>query len=219
MTTFAELPGAQNTWTATSESLAVWLRYNVYRRLNGTAGDGTRIAVIQDPNITTYTDYTVASGVAYDYAVTQTILTGSDELESEKTWLTTEGQVHSAFLHDVRAPSHYVELQIQSQRHALEQDVAYAQVWGRRTPTAHFGPGQRDVVELSLTDAWFNNPDAWTTLRTLMDRQRVNGAVLMLRQHRDIRMFCQLDGPSRQDAAVLFTQTLRLREVHYDEEV
>lgn len=220
MTQFAELPGVAVDWIATAEPLSSWLRYSVYRRLNGETGSGTRIAVINDPSLATYTDYTVKSAVAYDYNVTQTVQIGADEIESDfAAWATTELQIHSAFLHDVREPAYYVELQLNSQSHAIEQDAAYAQVWGRRTPTAHFGPGQRDTVELSLTDAWLRNPEAWTALRTLIDRQREQGSILMLRQHRDVRMFCQLEGPSRQDATVLYQLGLRAHEVFYEESV
>lgn len=216
---FDPLPGALLGWEPTSESLDAWLRYNVRRRALGDTGDGTRIAVISDPSVTSYTDYTIPSATPWQYAVTQTVLTGSDELESEPGWTTVEGNVYSAFVHDWLNPAYYVELRGQTQTRGIEPDISYVLPWGAERETAHVGSRLTDTFEVGLTDVWRDNPEVWTGLRTLLERQARLGSVMVLRQHRDVRVFCTIEAPSASDSPAMFQQSVRVRAVAIDEEV
>lgn len=214
---FASLPGAYITWDQTSESLDAWLRYNVWRRDD--EGVVERIAVISDPTLTTYTDNTIPSDTPWEYAVTQSIQVGPEEVESEPEWFTAQGTIRSTFLHDWRNPAFYVELLGQAQRRAVEPSISYVLPWGQTEYTAHAGPLIATPVELEVTDAWYDNPDTWRAVRELIERQRDLGSVMVLRGHRDVRMFCAIDGNNAGDQPVLYTQSLRFTNLNVEEGV
>ena len=132
------LPGAYLTWTTSVEPLTSFLRYLVYRRKTGDTAY-TRVGRITDRSLTSFQDYTLASGVSYDYAVTQVSSASGEEVESTfPTAATASVTIRSTFIHDVAAPANYVEILAEGQSVSPEQDVAYLQVWGRNQPTAHF---------------------------------------------------------------------------------
>lgn len=71
------------TWDGTTYGTAEWQEYTIVREAaSGVDRAPVIIARITSPTLTTWTDYTPASGVEYTYTVTQTILTGVDTLTS-----------------------------------------------------------------------------------------------------------------------------------------
>ena len=217
--TMAALPGMYITWDESAESLDSFLRYQLYRREQGES-DWLKLARITDRGITFYNDYTVASGTLYEYAVTQVKDVAGEEVESEfPTASQVSLTIRSLFVHDVASPAHYAEVLAQAQTKTPEQDITYLQPWSARAPVAHVGARRQDVIEADYTASWADSLAVWEALADLQARQRDNGAVLMVRQYRGIRVFAALDGSSRSDNGVLYTTRLRFREVEHSEEV
>ena len=213
------LPNIYLTWDPSTESLDTFLRYQVYRRPFGES-DWTKLARITDRSIAFYNDYSAGSGIVYQYAVTQVRDVAGEEVESAfPAAVEADLIIRSVFIHDVGAPSHYVELAGHSMRAAIEQPIVYKQIWSRRAPTAHVGNVLAERYEIEVTEGWDESAEIWRATRDLIDRQRSTGATLMARQYRDVRVFGVIESPGRDDAQVLYTEGLRFSEVHHNEEV
>jgi len=214
----AALPALTVSWDESAQALDTFLRYNGYRRIAGDA-DWVRIFTITDRSLTSYADYSVGSAITYEYAVTVVAEVGGEEVEGDfPTAVSSTIQVHSVFIHSFLHPEVYVELQAHTQDVGVEQDIAYAQVWGRTARTAHFGPREEDVVSVGWSDAWFQGDEHWEAVRELLTRQRA-GDTLVMRQHRGVRLFGVLEAPGRGDAPVMYNGSLRFRATHFTEVV
>jgi hypothetical protein len=219
MSAQAALPGAYLNWSESSESLAQFLRYSVYRRLAGDTGDGTRIATITDRGLTTYTDYTIGSAVGYEYSVTQTIDNGVDEIEGEFVdWASVTIEVHSVFIHSHQHPEIYGEFEVEGYSDSREQDISENQVFRRTAPTSFIGPRNQGIASIPWRESWFEGSEEWDAVIDLMAAQ-ADGDMLVLRQHRGIRMFGMLHSPGRSHAQVLYEGSLTFRENHFTEQV
>ena len=214
------LPGAYLTWATSVEPLTSFLRYLVYRRKTGDTAY-TRVGRITDRSLTSFQDYTLASGVSYDYAVTQVSSASGEEVESAfPTAATASVTIRSTFIHDVAAPANYVEILAEGQSVSPEQDVAYLQVWGRNQPTAHVGKRLANVIEVAGTRSWLTDSAVWLAIETLQIRQRDNGATLCLRQNRIPRVYGQIASAGRDDSGVVrYGLKLRFSETYFDESV
>ncbi|MGK2898613.1 MAG: hypothetical protein ACSLE9_07980 [Burkholderiaceae bacterium] len=215
--TFAPLPGAYINWDESAEPLASFLRYSVYRRLDGDTGDGTRIATITDRSLTTYTDYQIGSDDAYEYNITQTIDNGAEELESEfGEWLTALLVIESVFVHSVPHPEIYAEFLPEGFGDVREQDIVEEQAYRRAAPTSFIGPRDQGVAQIPWSDSWIEGSEQWAAVRRLMAAQAA-GDTLMIRNTRDIRMFGAIHAPSRSHSRVMYAGAITFRENHYEE--
>ena len=120
---------------------------------------------------------------------------------------------------DVAAPDYYVEIIGDAQSVATEPQLAYVQPWSRRSPTAHVGPALGQAIQVSWRTSWADRANCWRTLKTLLERQKDNGSVFVVRHGRDVRSFCTIEGLERGDEFVAYDGRVTLREVHYREEV
>jgi hypothetical protein len=213
------LPLIYLTWEPSAEPVATFLRYQVYRREAGTEG-WTKLARITDQTVAFYQDATVGSGVAYEYAVTQVIDVGGEEIESAfPTEVGASLEIDSAFIHAVPSPERYAEVFADTQSVVPEQEIQYVQPWAASAPVAHVGRSRPHVVELEIEEWWGTGEELWAALEGLQALQREVGAVLMVRQRRGVRFFAVMEQLERDDEAVGFTARIRLREVSYNEEV
>lgn len=226
MTAFAPLPRIYITWDQSAESLDSFLRYQVYRRVQGSGADWSKRARITDRAITFWSDELCASGVTYEYIVTQVIDVAGEEVESdEPSAVSGMVVINDLFIHDVRNPSNYAQVHVPAQQVRVVQPAAFVQPWGRRAPTAHIGRVQYTEYSVSMVGIWESGndpsvgPEQWDALVALVTAQRVSGAVLMARQGRGVALFGQLDGPQRSDAPLIIAEELRFRETYYREEV
>ncbi len=220
MISFATLPHAYLTWTESAVALADFLRYQVYRRVQGDTS-WTKIARITDRSITFYQDYNIGGeSDTYEYAVTQVQDVSGDEVESAfPAAVSVTVTIDSVFVHDVANPDYYIEIIGDAQRVEMQPQLAYVQPWSRRSPTAHVGPGLGQAYEVVWRTSWEDRANAWRTLVTLLERQKDNGSVFMVRQGRDVRSFCAIEPSGRGDEFVAYDGRLTLRETHYREEV
>ncbi len=220
MISFATLPHAYLTWTESAVALATFLRYQVYRRVQGDTS-WTKIARITDRSITSFQDYNIGGeSETYEYAVTQVQDVSGEEVESAfPTAVSATVTIDSVFLGDVAAPDYYVEIIGDAQRVASQPQLAYVQPWSRTSPTAHVGPALGQGIEVVWRTSWEDRANCWRTLLTLLERQKDNGSVFMVRHGRDVRSFCVIEGLERGDEFVAYDGRVTLREVHYREEV
>jgi hypothetical protein len=217
---FDPLPGLYLTWDESSEPLASFLRYQVYRRELGetdwTALDDGRIT---DRSLTSYQDFAVAGGVTYEYAVTQWSDSSGEELESDfPTAVQASLTIHDLFIHDITSPGNYAQVHVQQQSIDTAQDIQYLQTWEKQAPTAHVGNQKARSLDVPLLGQWLAdgsslNRDLYRALDSLIDRQRTEGSSMLARQGRDVFLYCVIDGFSREDSPMQFNQRLRLREV------
>lgn len=220
------LPVIYLSWNQSTEPLASFLRYCVYRRELGEGENAwLRLARITDRSRTYFEDHQAGAGVTYEYAVTQVSDSSGEEVESDfPTPVQASLTINSLFIHDAAAPEHYAELLAATQEVNVEQDIAYLQPWSGQAPVAHVGNVEARTFVATVRGQWNHSNGAisreqYLALRNLQERQRTNGAVLVARQGRDIRLFCQLEMLRRADEAVNFSQSLRLKEVDYQEAV
>lgn len=214
------LPGAYLTWEPTEESGDAFLRYQVYRRLSGDTA-WTKIARITDPSVTFYSDYRVpATGDEYEYAVTQVIDVGGEEVESDfPSSVAAATLARSSFIHPVTQPERYVEYLAEANSVAVTPEIAYVQPWGRSLPTAHVSPVRRREYQLGTRRSWLDDRALWDSLLDFIDLQATSGAVFLLR-HARTHAYVQIDAVNRDDAgSVMFDAPVRLTEVYYREEV
>lgn len=226
MTAFAPLPRVYLTWAESAESLDAFLRYQVYRRVQNSGADWSKRARITDRGITFWSDELVASGVTYEYIVTQVIDVAGEEVESdEPSAVSGVVVINDLFIHDVRDPSNYAQVHVPAQQVRVVQPVAFVQPWSRQAPTAHVGNVQYTEYSVSMTGIWdaASNPELaqeqWDALVALVTAQRTSGAVLMARQGRGVALFGLLEGPQRSDAPLTIAEEIRFRETYYPEEV
>jgi len=218
---FAALPHNYLTWDPVTTPLTEFIRYNVLRRENGQTS-WTRLKVITDRTLTFYQDYTAESDTLYEYAVTQTKMVGTEELDSNvPTPVTAQLTITSFFLHDTAAPENYVELKARALQVAPDQEVQYVLPWGRRRPTAHIGNKNTSALSFDVYRSWQDElEEAWEALTNLQQRQRDNGAVICARQQLGVRFFTQIEKIGRDHRVGQLTRvSVQLREVNYDEEV
>lgn len=214
------LPGVYLTWDPSEEAADSFLRYQVYRRLVGDTS-WSKLARITDQAVAFYSDYRVpATGDDYEYAVTQVIDVGGEEVESEFPSLVSASTLaRSTFLHPVSMPERYVEYLANVSAVAITPEVVYLQPWSRRLPTAHISPVQRREYQVDAHQSWLDYRELWETMRDFVDLQYDAGAVFLLR-HARTHAYVQIDSLNREDdGSVMFNAPVRFTEVFYREEV
>ncbi len=212
------LPGISLNWNESAEPLATFLRYQVYRREEGETA-WMKIVRITNRAITFYDDYLIAANQTYEYAVTLVADISGEEIESAfPTEVSATHTFQKAFLHDINAPSNFADLPQQSPRRTLQTDTVSIQVWSRAAPTMHIGNRRFYVIDMSARWTW--DEGIWADIETLVDRQINFGSVLMYRDRRGNRFFCQL---TRQrvadDVGLVYSHSIQLQETYYDEAV
>ena len=214
------LPNLYLTWTPSTEPLSSFLRYQVYRRVLGDAA-WVKVARITDRSIAFFQDFAAASGVSYEYAVT-VVKAADDGEEVESAFPTSVSAAVTfidSFLHAVRTPSVYAQIDVQSQSLPVAQDVVMVQVWGRSAPTAHVGTVESTQVQFKIQDSWLTDSALWVALRAIVPVQRTAGTVLCYRDARATRLFCQIVALQRDDTFVGYGASGTLQEVYYQEAV
>lgn len=221
------LPRVSLQWTASSVALDDFLHYQVWRRVSGqTEAEAIRLSTgrITDRSRTFYDDYTVASGVVYEYNITQLSDVSGETVESDfGTWVQVSATFGQLYVHDVASPQYYANLMAQAQQMNPVQEMAFLQPFSRAAPSARVGDVLQTVYQASLRGSWGNARgeiarQQWDALMTLLARQRDAGAVLCIRQAQGVRFFGVMEAPSRSDeAAGQFREEVRFREVHYPE--
>lgn len=221
---FDPLPRAYLTWDESEEALDSFLRYQVYRRVSGEE-EWSKRARINDRSITFWEDVLAHSGVDYEYAVTQVIDVSGEEIESAfPSAVGGSLTINDVFIHDVRAPEHYVQLYIPQLQLEWNQGVGFVQPWSRSSPTAHVGQVLTRTLQLVLGGSWefsdpADGPEQWRALENLLRRQRDYGSALMVRNYRDIAVIGVLAGLSRSDSPITMQERMTFRETYYREEV
>jgi hypothetical protein len=218
---FAPLPRCYLTWDQSAESLDSFLRYQVYRRVQDSGDDWSKRARITDRAITFWSDELCASGVTYEYTVTQVIDVAGEEVESdEPSAVNGSVVIRSVFIHDVRNPSSYIQYRSTAQEETLTPQVAFVQPYSSRSPVAHAGPAEVRQFRLGTTATWEEDEALWEAIKALMRRQYANGAVFMLRQLRFSAFVAWPSAVSMRDRPpALYEAPVVLREVNYREEV
>lgn len=226
MTAFSPLPRIYLSWDQSAESLDAFLRYQVYRRVSDSGAAWSKRARITDRAITFWSDELCASGVTYEYIVTQVIDVAGEEVESdEPSAVSGTVVINDLFVHDVRNPSNYAQVHVPAQQVRVVQPAAFVQPWSRQAPTAHIGNVQYQEYSVSMTGVWESASDPelgseqWDALVALVTAQRTTGAILMARQGRGVALFGRLEGPQRSDAPITIAEEIRFRETYYREEV
>jgi len=210
------LPHVYLNWDESSESVSVFVRYQVYRRPQGTTS-WVHIANIPDRAVTYYHDYAVQSGVASEYGVTQIAISNGEEVESDfPTPVAATVSFKSAFLHAISDPSYWAEIPHQSVDVDNEQDTALVQPYSLDKPILHVG--NLNALQVSISSSWPDTDGLWETLRSIVDRQRLDGTALCIRTGRGLRVFCGATRHSKTDRRpILSGHSLSMHEVNYTE--
>lgn len=220
--TFRPLPGVLLGWDQSDLSPDVFVRYQIYRRPAG--GEYRRIGVVPSLEGITYTDYTVPPGIVSEYAVTQVETQGASEVESmlPDTPVQVYVDFQSAYLHDIRNPSRYVQISPTALSEQPTPGLAYKQSFGRDVPVADIGYGQGRTFSLDLTAVWDGtggslSDEAWRTLMGLINHQQAARTTFLLRQGRGVSAYVQIDAASRRESLVTYSGNLTFREVYVPE--
>jgi len=206
------------TWDESLESVDDFLRYQLWRRVQGET-EWSKRARITNRGITFWDDTIAHSSTVYEYGVTQVIDVSGEEIESEMSGVVSaELTIVDIFLHDVFAPENYVQVQTPTHTRAVTQPITFVQPWSRRAPTAHISHVISSTYKFGTNDVW--NEEQWLGLLNLMDRQHESGAVLMVRQDHDIAMFGQMESPlGLSENGAIANSSVNFRETYYREEV
>lgn len=217
------LPGLLVDWNAAVPTGGqVFLRYNVYRRVFGEPTT-TWIVVFQttDSGVTSYTDYAISSGVSYEYAVTWVANVAGVEFESafQDPEPTAVHAFEHVFIHNFNTPANFVEIDTSEQIRVARQDrVEMVKPWGRSSPTAHVGEADFRHVDVTAWESWAERGALWGNLEQVIEDQREEGAVLVLRLgYAQEKYFCALRTLRRADQDTSGRPTLSLVETHYEE--
>lgn len=221
---FAPLPAVQLTWDASLLSPDVFLKYHVYRRPAG--GDYARVGIVSNLEAATFTDYAVPPGVVSEYAVTQVENQGGNEVESRFPELPVQAFVdfQSAFLHDVRNPSRYLQIAPNALSETPSPGLRYKQSFARDLPVAHIGYGRGRTFSIDFRAIWdrtggARSDEAWRALMTLIDIQQSEKTTFLLRHGRGISAYVQIDAGNRRESITNYDSSVTLREVYVPEGV
>ena len=210
------LPHAYLTWDQSAVGIDTFVRYQVYRRPQGTT-EWIHIANIPDRAVVYYHDYAVLSGVASEYAVTQIVISNGEEVESAfPVPVACTVSFKSAFLHAIGNPSYWAEIPHQSVRVEHMQDTELIQPYSLTRPILHVG--NLDALQVTISASWPDTENLWETLRGVVDRQRLDGTALCIRTGRGLRVFCGVTRHSKSDTRpILSGHSLTLPELNYSE--
>lgn len=160
----------QLTWDATAYSAPEFVEYTVYRRADG-GPDATEIVLarLTAPTDVSFTDYHPASGWTYTYAVTQSILTGTDTLESARVEGEATVTLAGTVLADATAGGTYRAnlLNVRDRDTAWQGDEAVYQPLDGTTPTTI--RARTDYAELSLKAAIVADTGGYATAKQRKD--------------------------------------------------
>lgn len=215
------LPHIYVQWTQSTEDPTTFLRYHIYRRRFGDT-EWTLKKQVSDQTDTSWEDFSVQSGVLYEYDVTQIVDVAGDEVESAFSDNPAQVQLDWLwlFLHNVDDPGQYAAIPIEQQQLNDTSEMQFLTPYGRTSPTAFIGRRRDRTLSFNLNDSWVDTQEIWRALVELADEQRETAPTLLARQGWDVHMFCQLDrGLARSDARVMTTVGVSLREVYYSEAV
>lgn len=197
-----------------------FVQYDVLRREVGVTA-WTRIAIIEAIATVRYRDANTEPNTNYEYSVLWQAASGASILISAvQTSLPRAMIVFDwSFLHVANDFSRWVRLEVFNANQEQEQDIAYFQPWGRRSPTAHVGEALHARFSLPALPQQLQKTAQWDKLLDLLDAQR-EGHVLCLRIGRArTRHFVTINMSRRQLQERSYNSSLELIETFYDEAV
>jgi hypothetical protein len=183
------------TWTADVDPTFQW--YTVKRRDQGTeAGDPSEIILrfLTSQSQVAFYDTTPASGHGYTYALTRTILTGTDYLESAEAIVDLMVEFDSIILSSVRDGLTYrVALTYQeSGKITHRDDKELFMPWGEAEPYIQMSPVDYQEVAATfrvVNDRRGNARDVMEAFRALKTHQRQTASTICYRDGRGRRIF------------------------------
>lgn len=211
----APLPYILVTWQESAVPEAEFICYRVYRRPS--AADPWELrATFSTRARTSYEDYFARSRTAYQYAVTQVALVGSDEVESNfSAVVSAQLVIRSVFIHAVGDEGTYAELRPASMSVSDGRETAARRVWGLADPVALVSPGRMVTAELRGREPWPPAGETWSALQRLLAAQEA-GRQLYARQDR-LAGACVLSSLQRSDGPFLYEWTARITLTAFEE--
>ncbi len=179
------------TWDQTEYGTSVWQEYTLSRQAaSGVDAERIVLARLTSPSEVSFTDYVPASGIEYTYGITQTIITGLDELVSDEVSAAATITLGGVVLCNVADPLTYrTALRYTADRDYPRQidEVAYQPVSGAAPTTVR----SRAYVPMPTFIAQIHG-DAWATAQAR--RQEVealdqHGGTLCYRDDKGRKLF------------------------------
>ncbi len=219
-----QLPGILVQWSqVTPVAPDVFQQYNVKRRVHGAGGTWTRIAVITSLGQTSYNDYTVASGIQYDYTVTWTSNRSGQLYESLQP-APTVGSVTFAgtYLHDatpggLNAAANWVELWHNAYTNQPQPSVVLNPVWGRAQPTAVTTTNRPHHLTLQHVSLDPVDMTVWKMLEQLLGQQEQGSPLCFREGSTGDRFFVVVTKIQRDTPPYEYLPRYELDEIYLDE--
>lgn len=217
MSAFDPLPGLALSWSQTSVPETEFLRYVIYRRVQGEPGWEERHRIYARA-VTYWVDYRVAGGVTYEYAVSVVQDVAGEEVESERT-AAVPGTVHirDLWVHDERT-GRYAQLAANALDIGRQFESTPTRVWAYDRPVAVVGRVARRTIAATVVGQWHGaqarrSSPADAALETLDDIQRNGGGELWLRHGRGLLWRVVFEGVTIRHSPVGWNATLTFTEV------
>lgn len=224
------LPHLKLDWTAPVTTGFTGTVQRIYRRTKATtgpfneavpAGSWLRIARLTSALAITYPDYNVASGVDYEYAVTQRGTGGGITAESPKQSPPPSNKVewNYGYLHDPADPVIYTQVLASENAIAQRQQQRAERPRGSDADVLYVGEGYSRSVDIGLIPQQTGDLGQWDRLREMLRRQR-EGAIYCLRLSTGERIFGNIESDlTRRDSPGLNQPAMRFVERRYVEGV
>lgn len=218
---FDTLPGIRVSWAESAEPLASFLRYEVWRRVQGET-EWKVVALLRARSLTSYTDLRVAGGTVYEYAVVVVGEVSGEPIYSPISDVVSGmAVIKSTFIHDAQDPSYYVQLSAQQNAHEPDQAMTFVQPRGALDPVAHIGRTLTTTLTFTLLGQWADakasrNGEAWDALVALQMRQR-EGSILVCRAANGVLAYCVISDLQRTDRVEQVSYTVKLQRVTFDD--
>jgi hypothetical protein len=208
------------TWDQTTYGTDVWQGYTITRQASG-GPDATEIVWrrITSPSQVSIVDYVPASGYEYTYTITQTILTGLDELTSEPVSVAATVTLGGVVLCSVALPE---EIRT-TLRYTADRDYGrdidespYYPVNGAMPTTVR---SRKRVVAPAFTAQLFNDDAATANVRRLeLEAMDIAAGTLCYRDNHGRKQFVTMPGCEITDHVPdWFEAAIELRDERYTE--
>lgn len=218
-----ELPGVRLSWTAvvTNPAIERFVAYEVRRREGGTV-PWIKIARLTGQGQTSYVDCTVKAYTPYQYAVvyyadstTPETLVSAIQSPSPVGYVTFD----FPFLHSTLTPTLFVQMPAEEGTVTPQQNIEFAQTWGRQNLTAFVGELLNHQITLRGLEQLRAYPRKWSTFLSLYEAQAV-GDTLCFRSGIDREVyFVVMTGMPKTLTQRSWTAEFALTQIEYDEEL
>lgn len=213
------LPNIYLTWDESTEPLAEFLRYQVYRRpVTDPVSPWVTLQLITDRSRTFYNDYLVGPSSEWQYAVTQVCVDDvGEEIESDFTPpAQAQMTLTSYWFHLLDRPEVYAQVKGSDATVQGHQEMELVQVRGRRHPTAHFGPVLTRTFHVAGRRPWSEERDVWQGLLDVQSGQ--TGSMVVFRSARDDVVYGVLRAPLPRGDGMPDSMSLSVDfiETHYE---